>query len=113
TSALAAPATHGSVVVDGHVATFGCSAGASVENVPVKDDRGANAGADGHVENRAVACSGSPGRFGKAGSIGVVIEANRQVIPLFNILPQGKVDPNREIGRMQHNAGVRIEWAGR
>jgi hypothetical protein len=60
-------------IIDAHMPAFACRAGATVIDLPVEDDAGANARANNSKEHISMTASRAPKRFGQGGGIGIVI----------------------------------------
>src|SRR5207302_5545867 len=92
--------------------TFGCHASASVIDLLVEDDGGADAGTNGRVENRLVSNGGAPHALGESSGVGVVIDVSGTSVFALDGVCEREVDPARQVWRIDDDTGLDIQGAG-
>ena len=109
-----APAAHGPIDVDGHVAQLASQAVRAAQQSAVADNRAADAGRDGQVDVVRQAARRPKGTLTKGRDLGVALEQRRQS-KLFTEARREREAPQTgiEVGRVEEDAPARVERARR
>src|SRR5262245_65783311 len=106
---LATTTADRSVQLDSHVTTLRCCSSATMEDLLVEVDCGANTGPDRYVKEVARLGAGAPDRLRQPSSIRIVLHSRRQAILLFYPFPKRKIPPASQVWRFENYALIWIE----
>ena len=98
-------------IVDGDVAALRRRSGAAVIDAAIEHNPGADPSADRGAENVSITSARTPQGFCQCRGIAVIVDSNRQTISFRYSVGQREIAPARQVRRINHDAGPRIERA--